>query len=185
MKNLTYKKIIIIACLISILFGVFLHFAYTMSYKNNIVGLFAPVNESVWEHMKLIFIPFSLFGVIFYIYTKNKFSNTLLNTVLGNVVGMFTSVVIFYLFNNIFNIHSMVIDILSYILGIFVSYYIFYLGIYDEVYLNETKDSNILGACTLCLMFSLFILYTFAPIKLGIFRDPVTKTYGIENRLNV
>lgn len=182
MKNLTYKKIIIIACLISIVLGVFLHFAYNISYKNNIVGMFAPVNESVWEHMKLIFVPFSLFGVIFYIYTKDKFSNSLLNTVLGNVVGMFTAVVTFYLFNNIFNMHSMAIDILSYLLGILTSYYIFYLGIYDKEYLNETKDSNILGACALCLMLTLFIISTFAPVKLGITCDPLTKTYGIENR---
>lgn len=40
-----------------VLLGVFLHFAYELSGENPIVGLFALVNESIWEHLKLIFFP--------------------------------------------------------------------------------------------------------------------------------
>ena len=69
-NTITYKKIIIIACIVSILLGVFLHFAYDISGQNAIVGIFAPVNESVWEHLKLILIPFTLFSIAFYFYSK-------------------------------------------------------------------------------------------------------------------
>lgn len=182
MKTLTYKRVIIISCLLSIILGIFLHFAYNLSNENILVGLISPVNESIWEHLKLIFVPFTLFGIIFYFYTKDKLTNTLLNTFLGNIVGMFSTVTVFYLFNNLLNIKSMLVGILSYALGLIFAYTIFYLGIYDSAFKSETSNSNILGVCTLTLMFVLFITSTFAPIKTNIFKDPITKTYGIYNK---
>ena len=182
MKTLTYKRIIIISCLLSIILGIFLHFAYDLSNENILVGLISPVNESIWEHLKLIFVPFTLFGIIFYFYTKDKLTNTLLNTFLGNIVGMFLTVAVFYLFNNLLNIKSMLVGILSYTIGLIFAYTIFYLGIYNATFKNETSNSNILGVCTLTLMFVLFITSTCSPIKSNIFQDPITKTYGIYNR---
>lgn len=41
---------------ISIL-GTLLHFTYEWSQNNAIVGLFSAVNESTWEHLKLLFFP--------------------------------------------------------------------------------------------------------------------------------
>ena len=43
-----------ISTIIIIILGVLLHFAYEWSGNNNIVGLVTPVNESVWEHMKIL-----------------------------------------------------------------------------------------------------------------------------------
>ena len=37
--------------------GTLLHFAYEYSMENPLVAMFAPVNESTWEHMKLLFWP--------------------------------------------------------------------------------------------------------------------------------
>lgn len=37
--------------------GMAMHFAYAV-YPAALVGVFAPVNESVWEHLKLLFWPF-------------------------------------------------------------------------------------------------------------------------------
>ena len=43
--------------------GTLLHFTYRWSGRNPLIGLIAPVNESVWEHMKLLFFPMLLFGL--------------------------------------------------------------------------------------------------------------------------
>ena len=43
--------------------GTLLHFPYRWSGRNPLIGLIAPVNESVWEHMKLLFFPMLLFGL--------------------------------------------------------------------------------------------------------------------------
>ena len=51
------KKIFIWSAIIVSILGTLLHFAYDWSGQNTLVGLFTPVNESTWEHMKLIFFP--------------------------------------------------------------------------------------------------------------------------------
>ena len=178
-NTITYKKIIIIACVVSILLGVFLHFAYDLLGQNVIAGIFTPVNESVWEHLKLIFIPFTLFSIGFYFYTKRKFSNMLIVTLFGNIVGMFVVTTLYYLGDAIFTQDNMVYNIIIYAISVISSYFIFYLGIYNKEFIDETKDSTLLGACTLALLFAIFITNTFSPIKIDMTRDPVTKTYGI------
>ena len=43
--------------------GTLAHFIYEWSNENFLVGLFTPVSESTWEHMKLLFFPMLLYGV--------------------------------------------------------------------------------------------------------------------------
>lgn len=178
-NTVTYKKIIIIACIASILLGVFLHFAYELSGDNVIVSLIAPVNESVWEHLKLIFIPFTAFSIAFYFYTKQKFSNMLLTTLFGNIVGMFVVTTLYYLGTILFSTDNMIYNIIIYSIGVISSYFILYLGIYHDEFLEETKDSTLVGACALTLLFAVFVMNTFFPIKFDLTRDPTDKTYGI------
>ena len=44
--------------------GVLLHFTYEWSGDNAVVGLFSAVNESTWEHLKLLFFPFLLLTIL-------------------------------------------------------------------------------------------------------------------------
>lgn len=57
------KKSSLCPTIVGILFvsvlGVLMHFVYEWSGSNRFVGLFAPINESTWEHMKLLFFPCS------------------------------------------------------------------------------------------------------------------------------
>ena len=178
-NTITYKKIIIIACIVSILLGVLLHFAYDISSKNFIIGLFTPVNESIWEHLKLSVIPFTIFCIGFYFYTKKKFSNMLLVSFFGNLCSMFITVVLYYIGLKIFKTDNMIFNILVYVLSVITAYLVLYLGIYNECFFSETKDSSILGTCALVLLISTFIINTVSPIRLDITKDPIDKTYGI------
>mgnify|MGYP000053728440 CR=1 FL=1 len=49
-------------------FGTFWHFVYEWSGENFLLGLIAPVNESVFEHLKLLLVPVFLFTLIEFIY---------------------------------------------------------------------------------------------------------------------
>ena len=49
------------------LFGTLLHFVYEWSGGNRVIAVFSAVNESTWEHMKLLFIPFLVFTVVEFI----------------------------------------------------------------------------------------------------------------------
>ena len=56
---------------ISIL-GVLLHFTYEWSGDNPAIGLFSAVNESTWEHLKLIFFPMLLLTMIEFLWAHIK-----------------------------------------------------------------------------------------------------------------
>ncbi len=43
--------------------GSLAHFLYDWSGNNLIIGLFSPVSESIWEHMKLIFFPMLIYSL--------------------------------------------------------------------------------------------------------------------------
>ena len=43
--------------------GVLLHFLYEWSGGNTLAAAFSAVNESTWEHMKLLFFPMFVFSV--------------------------------------------------------------------------------------------------------------------------
>lgn len=62
MKHL--KHYTIIGIIFATIMGTLAHFLYDWSGKNRVVGLFTPVNESVWEHMKLLFFPMLLYTLL-------------------------------------------------------------------------------------------------------------------------
>ena len=59
-----FKKLEIIGFFFVSIVGTLLHFAYEASGSNFIAGIFAPVNESTFEHLKLLFYPFIIYGII-------------------------------------------------------------------------------------------------------------------------
>lgn len=52
-----------LAFLLTALAGSALHFAYDLC-PSPLVGLFCPVSESVWEHLKLLYAPFLVCGFV-------------------------------------------------------------------------------------------------------------------------
>ncbi|MCI6019517.1 MAG: DUF6512 family protein, partial [Clostridiales bacterium] len=62
MKHL--KTNMIIGTLFVLILGTLSHFFYEWSNQNFFVGLVSPVNESTWEHMKLLFFPMLLYALI-------------------------------------------------------------------------------------------------------------------------
>lgn len=66
-KSLTpAEKWIVLGIPLLFLIGAVMHFAYGLLWENPIVGLFAPINESVWEHAKMVLWPVILWWVLYY-----------------------------------------------------------------------------------------------------------------------
>ena len=89
---------IIAGYLFTAVFGTLSHFLYDCSGQNLFIALFAPVNESIWEHMKLSFFPVLLYAFFLsYIRQPEKEFHTLRDALLlGNFVGTFSIPVLFY-----------------------------------------------------------------------------------------
>jgi hypothetical protein len=93
-----FKKYIISGIIFTIVFGSLLHFFYDWSGKNAIVGLFSPINESVFEHLKLLYFPMLLWIVPGYFIYGKKNRNYFLSSFIGLVCGLILTPVLFYLY---------------------------------------------------------------------------------------
>ena len=50
--------------------GTFLHFLFDLTGESLVAGLFSAVNESIWEHIKLLFYPMVLFAAVVHFIKK-------------------------------------------------------------------------------------------------------------------
>ena len=67
-----YKRYIVTGFLFVGIFGTLFHFVYDWCRQARLIGLFVRVNESTWEHMKLLFIPMLIYIAICFQYVKKK-----------------------------------------------------------------------------------------------------------------
>lgn len=182
MKNtctFTTIKIFINTIILGIIAS-FSHFVYNLSGKNLILGLFNPVNESVWEHLKFMFFPFLLWWIAIYL-IKNKKCEIPLNTwivsaAVSLVVAPLSVVLLFYSYTGALGIESVFIDILL----VFVCYFIaLCVASHYLKYSEPNKWIVIISVIVIAVIFTVFIVFTFNPPQLPIFYDTVTKMYGI------
>ncbi len=147
--------------------GTLLHFAYDWSGQNCVVGLFAPVNESVWEHLKMLFWPMCLFGVVEYRQGGYLYDNFIIGKALGVLGGMLAIVVIFYTYTGILGRNSLLLDVLTFYIGVAFGF-ILTRNIIAEGYFIF-PGNEIVGATLLVITALLFMIFTYNPPNLGIF----------------
>ena len=83
------------------LLGTMLHFLYDWTNRSVLVATFSSVNESTWEHMKLLYFPLLIFALF-----QNRFSGDYKNfwciKLTGILTGLILIPVIFYTYNGAF-----------------------------------------------------------------------------------
>lgn len=161
--------------IISIL-GSILHFAYDWSNKSIIVALFCPINESPWEHLKLLFFPYIAYAIFEKIKLKDDFKNIFAYKYISILFGIWTTLSIFYTVNGAFGREIKWINILSYYIGIGIAFVISYL-----ICSNYNKESNFEFSAIIMVIITsiIFILFTFVPPLIPLFQDPLNLSFGI------
>ncbi|MDE6103363.1 MAG: hypothetical protein K2F60_02425 [Oscillospiraceae bacterium] len=156
----------LIGFIFTVVIGSLMHFVYEWTGGNSVVGIIAPVNESTWEHLKLLFYPSALFSVAAYLLNKTK-KNYITVKAFSILAGMFSIVIIFYTYTGIIGQNFLWADILTFIIGAAVVYYM------SEKKLKDLKLGNVPGIIVLLSMVLLFILFTFNSPSIGLFEDPL------------
>lgn len=151
---------------ISIL-GTLFHFMYEILGKSYIAGWFFPVNESTWEHLKLIFYPTVIFSVFDYFTMQEKPQNYIFATIQAIFCGMLTIVVLFYTYKGILGFNVDFLNILIFHISVIIvirkrNKYINY----EKEYSDNKKI--ILGALFGITIF-LFAIYSINHPNLNIF----------------
>ena len=155
--------------------GNILHFTYEWSNKNIVVAAFSAVNESTWEHLKLLFFPMFITTIIGLIYfrKKDKINNFLCAKTIGIIVALSFVVIFFYTYTGVIGTNFAILDIGSFFVGVFLGEYTAYKLIKKGVLCDNKL------AIILIIIFSLFIIFTYKTTNLGIFKDTVNGSYGI------
>lgn len=166
MKSL--KSYMIAGALFVSVLGTLLHFAYSWSGNNVFVGVFTPVNESIWEHTKLVFFPMLIYS--FYLNKKLKDMYPCIRSAMnfGALSGVFLIIVLFYTYSGVTGFNADFVNIAIFYLSVISSFYVAYkltLSCRFEEY------TAILQFLTI-LMIGLFIIFTLFPPNIPLFIAP-------------
>ena len=164
----------IISTIFTFVLGALLHFTYDLSGQNKAVALFSAVNESTWEHLKLLFFPMLITTIIGNIYFNKKNPNFLCSKTIGILVATCFTVIFFYTYRGVLGINIDIVNILLFFVATVVGEVVAYLLI-----INRFKCNNTISIIILIILFTCFIIFTFNTPKIGLFKDPVTGEYGI------
>lgn len=160
---------------VTALFGTLLHFLYDWTNHNKLIALFSAVNESTWEHMKLLFFPMFIFALIQSRYFKD-FKNFWCVKLIGIAAGLILIPVLFYTYNGAFGKSPDWVNVA-----------IFFISA-AAVFILETRllktdrlqcKSPWIAFAVICLLGVMFVVFTFATPHIPLFQDPLTKAYGV------
>lgn len=155
--------------------GTVLHFLYDWLGEAIWIAPFSGVNESTWEHMKLLFWPMLIFAVIesFFFRERENFWCVKLR---GILLGIVLIPVIFYTYNGVIGKSPDWINIAIFFISAAIAFlYETRLFSNDKVACKSQKPA----IAALCVIALLFVVFTFATPEIGIFKDPLTGSYGV------
>ena len=169
----------ILSCIFIIGFGTLCHFIYEASGEKKWCAFLFPVNESVWEHVKMYILPSFLWMIVeFLLYSSNP------NYLTIKLISMLSVIIfiplVFYIVFYIMKKESIIASIIEFILDIIIGQIVFY-----RLLLVESNFSfGIFAIIGLLLIFVCYALFTFFPPKIFLFEDSTNGKYGIKAHTN-
>ena len=144
------------------------HFLYDWTGNNHIVGLFTPINESIWEHMKLLFFPMLIYSLIMILKFHRKYSCITSALSFGILMGAILIPLFYYAYTSILGKDVFILDIATFILSIIIAFWLSY-----KLTLSCRLEPYTASLCILvCMLFVCFLVFTYHPPNAAIFQDP-------------
>ncbi len=138
--------------------GTLFHFVYEWSGNNFFIGLFTPIDESIWEHTKLIFFPMALYSLYLSKKLSSRYSNLDSAMILGEILGVMLIISLFYTYSGAIGFNVAFVDILIFYISVALSFYIVYkLTLHCKIssYIIFLRIIHVLMIC-LFIIFTLF-----------------------------
>ncbi|MGN0389438.1 MAG: DUF6512 family protein [Wujia sp.] len=153
--------------IVSIL-GILLHFTYKWSGESQFIGLFSAVNESTWEHLKLLFFPLLFLTVFDYFFLRpNRPEEFLPARTRGILSGLAFIVIAFYTISGVIGQSYTFLDIAIYFIGLFIAF-----RTEHRHYEHFNILTDFVAVLILTIITLAFFIFTSHVPNLGIFREP-------------
>ena len=157
--------------------GTFLHFLFDLTGGSVLAALISAVNESIWEHMKLLFYPMVLFALLEYRAWGKNISGFWCVKGKGILLGLTLIPVLYYTYTGILGVSTDWFNITIFFLAAGIAYR------WETKAFQKDIPSRIpprMAVGMILLLALVFTLLTFLPPEIPFFRDPLTGTYGFE-----
>ena len=154
--------------------GTLLHFTHDLFKNGLLLHMFSAVNESTWEHMKLLLAPTLCVMVFQYIYLGSSYVNIVSSLLVLLVVELLTIPLLYEPLLRVIKRVPVIVTIfifyISILIGLFVEYLLLKNGI---VVLSEGFSFVMIVA-----IWIIFLVFTYYPPKIFLCKDPNTGLYG-------
>jgi len=158
--------------------GSIMHFVFELSGNNNIVAMFSPVNESVWEHLKMVLLPVILWWSLYYMVKGTEYNIDKNKWFTGALVALITALLtiplLYYFYTEAFGVELLWVDILILFLAVLFGQL---LGLH--VYRYGKGINSTIVILLFIIIIIIFMIFTFYPPELPIFQDSSSGQYGI------
>jgi hypothetical protein len=160
--------------------GSLLHFAFAFLGKPVWLAFLFPVNESVWEHLKMAYWPALLWWIIGYFTLRRQaapgcrlwFSAA----AAALIVPLFVIVMLYYFYTGVFGIESVIVDIAIYVLAVLAGQAV---GVYCYRRLPERWPLFFMAVLVILGLAAAFVWFTYDPPAVDLFYDHHHHSYGI------
>lgn len=170
------KKTIITTISIFII-SALIHSFYNL-IPNCITAIFFPINESIWEHMKMIYTAYMLLLLLKFTFKKLN-QNDVIKYIIGALLNIILFLIIYLPIYILFGEH-LIITLLIYLITIFI------INILIKKIDNITINKNILKYAPLIiiLIYIIFTILSYYPPHTKLFYDTISKSYGFNTKYN-
>lgn len=177
MNNRKLFRWSVIGAFIILMLAALWHFVYAWIPWGVSAAIF-PVNESVWEHVKLFLFPALIFYVFQYFIIGKNYKNFIFSHGIMLLLMPALTIGLFYFYRLVLKIpESLIIDI-------FITFIVIFLASLSAYRLTISKRNfGVLKYSTLVIVLVLttsYAILTFYPPHAPIFMDSNTEEYGIE-----
>lgn len=155
--------------------GTLLHFLYDWTNGSVLAAPFSAVNESTWEHMKLLYFPLLIFALVqsrFF----GEYENFWCIKLVGILSGLVLIPVLFYTYNGAIGKSPDWVNIAIFFISAAIAFIIETRLLKNGSLLCKYPH---LAFAIIILIGILFVVFTFATPKIPLFEDPLSGTYGI------
>ena len=159
---------------ITVALGSVLHFLFDWT-GTRLLAPISAVNESTWEHMKILFFPMLIFACVQYFIFRDAYAGFWWIKLIGIVVGVILIPILFYTSNGAFGKTRDWLNIAFFFISAALVFFMEYL-LFSKDLIFPYPWIAILCIIAIAIFFAMF---TFYPPRLPIFRDPLTGVYGI------
>lgn len=157
--------------------GTLLHFVYDWTGGSALAAAFSAVNESTWEHMKLLFVPYFLFTMVQFAAFREPLRNFFGAKAAALCEGLVLIPALFYTLTGCFGTLPDWTNIsLFFVAAAAMCLTSRYLLLHGAL---RGGAWQLLGFLFLWAVLFAFVLFTFRPPRLPLFRDPLTGGFGL------